>query len=402
MKISNNKGISLIVLVITIIVIIILAGAVILSISGKNPISSAKEAVFRSDISNYDDQLKIYIASQYSYEIGNYDITTLNAEGNDVKNYIPALKDSDVGRFSIVEGELAYCGDNIEEAIISYEKNLTIKTTTDLTIDGDLYSYYNPIIPAGFIPIDTDTSKWDNAKEDYNKGLVIKDSYGNEFVWVPVDGINVKYETWCNLGIPYFVATDVTPSDFDATKITNKYGGFYIARYESVFDYNGGNIRVASRKSSNVDKTFYWTQNNMDEEHTGYLWSWINYADAQKYSEQMDESYGYTTVGTCLVTGTQWDTMLKWLQNSGYNVDTDTSAWSNQGNIENTGSNKKYMANNIYDIAGNTTEFIGELFTYDNVSHFSRGGMFTPAYRNIPGNSAVMPTLSFRVALYIK
>ncbi len=53
MKMKEQRGISLIVLVITIIVIIILAGAVILSLNQNNPIESANKAVFLSDVEKF-------------------------------------------------------------------------------------------------------------------------------------------------------------------------------------------------------------------------------------------------------------------------------------------------------------------------------------------------------------
>ena len=49
---NNKKGISLIVLAITIIVMIILATAIILSLSSNNLTGSAKEAASASDIAN--------------------------------------------------------------------------------------------------------------------------------------------------------------------------------------------------------------------------------------------------------------------------------------------------------------------------------------------------------------
>ena len=51
----KRKGISLIVLIITIIVVIILASIVILTISKNNPIKSAKEAVFKEDVRNFQN-----------------------------------------------------------------------------------------------------------------------------------------------------------------------------------------------------------------------------------------------------------------------------------------------------------------------------------------------------------
>ena len=49
---SNKRGISLIVLAITIVIITILAVAVILSFNSNNPIDNAYEATFKSNIRN--------------------------------------------------------------------------------------------------------------------------------------------------------------------------------------------------------------------------------------------------------------------------------------------------------------------------------------------------------------
>ena len=55
-KLTHKRGISLIVLIVTIIVIIILAAAVILTITKNNPVSSAKEATFKEDMANIQDE----------------------------------------------------------------------------------------------------------------------------------------------------------------------------------------------------------------------------------------------------------------------------------------------------------------------------------------------------------
>ncbi len=52
-----KKGISLIVLVITIIVMIIIAGAIIISLNSTNVINRADEAVIATDVSSINDQL---------------------------------------------------------------------------------------------------------------------------------------------------------------------------------------------------------------------------------------------------------------------------------------------------------------------------------------------------------
>ncbi|MDD2376542.1 MAG: hypothetical protein PHD15_00735 [Clostridia bacterium] len=73
-----KKGISLIVLVITIIVIIILAGAVILSLANNNPINSANKATLLSDVAS----LKAGVALSYATQFGaaNGVLTTLTLD----------------------------------------------------------------------------------------------------------------------------------------------------------------------------------------------------------------------------------------------------------------------------------------------------------------------------------
>ena len=77
----------------------------------------------------------------------------------------------------------------------------TNQTGTNQTINQDPSSYQNPKIPEGFAAIQTDTAKWNlsgGIQKDWNKGLVMKHVLdGNEFVWVPIDGVNVTYKKWC-------------------------------------------------------------------------------------------------------------------------------------------------------------------------------------------------------------
>ena len=66
------------------------------------------------------------------------------------------------------------------------------KASKNGTINGEEGNSNNPTIPAGYIPINTETSNWGNEKDapsqdSVNHGLVIKDEKNNEWVWVPVD-----------------------------------------------------------------------------------------------------------------------------------------------------------------------------------------------------------------------
>ncbi|MDF2865192.1 MAG: hypothetical protein K0R72_1, partial [Clostridia bacterium] len=81
-----KKGISLIMLVITIIVIIILVGAVILGLTNNNPIDSAKYAVFSSDISTLEEQVALYSLDKF----GEHPWT--NYIASEELNNMPSLK----------------------------------------------------------------------------------------------------------------------------------------------------------------------------------------------------------------------------------------------------------------------------------------------------------------------
>ena len=123
-----NKGISLLVLVITIIVIIILAGIVIVSITKNNPISAANEALFKSDIDSFQSELSMYHINNYSKSLGQYEENKLQADNTKVeytgvgqvetqsmtiKDIITGLKSKKYeNEFEIINGKLAYKGTN--------------------------------------------------------------------------------------------------------------------------------------------------------------------------------------------------------------------------------------------------------------------------------------------------
>jgi uncharacterized protein (UPF0333 family) len=113
-----KEGISLIVLVITIIVIIILAGSVILSLSKNNPITSATEAKFKTNIESYNSELTLAVATQYalnpSFDSKSINATTWNGNisniNGTVKQYISTMTVEDGEKYGIVGGKLVFVG----------------------------------------------------------------------------------------------------------------------------------------------------------------------------------------------------------------------------------------------------------------------------------------------------
>ena len=77
-----KKGISLIVLVITIIVMIIIAGAIIISLNSSNVIDSANEAVDKSNVANVKSALALEYAeimnAKYNNDPADDNLATLS------------------------------------------------------------------------------------------------------------------------------------------------------------------------------------------------------------------------------------------------------------------------------------------------------------------------------------
>ena len=75
-----------------------------------------------------------------------------------------------------------------------------------------------------------------------------------------------------------------------------------------------------------------------------------------------------------MIYGVQWDAVCDWLEQSGFNTDTDSSSWGNynSGSKIDTGSNSTYEANGIFDLAGNCREWTQEADSTS--SRIRRGG----------------------------
>ncbi len=147
-----KKGISLIVLVITIIVIIILAGAVILNLSQNNPIESARKAQFYSAVDSFRDELNLYKISKSSQTAGNYDTSKLFAykdkviengvedTSKNISNIIASIGNTRYVDIFIVEnGNLIYVGSDENEIVWSQELNIEVSGVyVDLTVSKNV------------------------------------------------------------------------------------------------------------------------------------------------------------------------------------------------------------------------------------------------------------------------
>ena len=141
-----------------------------------------------------------------------------------------------------------------------------------------------------------------------------------------------------------------------------KYGGFYIGRYET------GNL--SSETEAVVQK------NNADIRNQ----TWYTH---YKLSKTIAAG---SNVKTSMIWGCQWDATLRWMQNDGVteevkNFPTNSEGKGNYSGTQGsknepipTGSNPAYAVNNIYDMAGNVSDWTLEAELTDR--RVTRGGYF--------------------------
>ena len=166
-----------------------------------------------------------------------------------------------------------------------------------------------------------------------------------------------------------------------------KYGGFYIGRYET------GNL-------SQTEATV--TKNNTD-------------IGNQTWYTQYNKAKGVaanSNVTTTMIWGSQWDAVMRWMYNSGDNEKKKyTYNSTGKGNYGNssllaTGSNESYAVNNIYDMAGNgwdwTIEAIDTSYRVYRGGYYYINAILNPASdRDSAGPASSYGTRGSRLALYM-
>ena len=165
-----------------------------------------------------------------------------------------------------------------------------------------------------------------------------------------------------------------------------KYGGFYIGRYET------GNLSqstvVVQKNNSDIGSQTWYTMYKLNK-----------------------TIKANNNVVSSMIWGCQWDATLRWMQTSSneevVNYITDSTGKGNYSRSKiATGSNPEYAVNNIYDMAGNVFDWTLEASGTSRRS--IRGGNFTDDGSDVPASirGDYSPTNSrdsvgSRVTLYI-
>ena len=332
------------------------------------------------------------------------------------------------------------------------------KASKNGTINGEEGNANNPTIPAGYIPINTETSNWGNGKDapsqdSVKHGLVIKDDKNNEWVWVPVPDVTVMCDT---SNTTEYTLCGTTGDTAVKTKLYSKSG--IISGKTRTTPGTTGDCRepdlVVGSDGKSYDATYYKKilgKNGTKEElaqlfvdeykemiesiktYGGFYIGRYELSEAgvQKDRQPLSGTNWYNLYNACsssklqasdkvktqMIWGCQWDVTMNWLISSGAKtsneVNTDSSSWGNykgtsvkadDGKTElkasgkstklNTGKTTFTMANNIYDLAGNCFEWTQE--ASGTVGRANRGGSYISDGSSNPASNRLsgIPDLS--------
>ena len=406
---SNQTGITLIALVVTIVVLLILAGVTINAVfSDRGIIKKAQDAQNKANESIQKDMEQINALENWLNE-------NTGESNNDKEVNISTL----VGKGAVTKNT---------KAVDTYGNKITIPRGFKVLAHGTeagsaTYTYSGDTIPA------------------VQDGIVIENGTdGNQFVWVPVGTIKNKNNTTNTITLgrySSFTATNgvYTPVQVasvenytQAVKISNKYqelstfrdgsksdgsenatardlktfiemslanGGYYIARYEASGD--------SSKIYSKYDQTVL---TDIPQPIAASLAREM-YGEVKENNELIYASD--------LVNSYAWDTAIIFIQT--YSTETDASSYASKNKSTskaNTGTNNdKYC--NIWDMSGNACEWTTEYYTSSSSSVFYpcvyRGGYYYTAYgkanyytsyRDGGGTTGSNSTYGLRPLLYVK
>ena len=414
----KNKGVTLIALAVTIVVMLILAGVTISVLNGENGIvKQAQKAKEESKIKELKEKVRIDIAGKRVENInGELRVSVLKEILDKYFDNVPVetqiTAKEEYGKYEMKISD-------IDVGEITYE--------TSYTIFKDVNGEQVPI-PEGYIVSE-------NSDENIvNKGLVISDSRGNEYVWISCtvdsssnklqykrtewgvekDGtdnsraikdeltlkdIDVTYsKTDTDNGINEEISKEIVAQINAEKESIKKYGGYYIGRYEVGKDNKTAVIKAEQEPYVN-----------------------IKWSKAYELAKGIGGGEGATTY---LCSSYSWDTAINFIQNTtGKNYATSiigfNGNWKSQEVKDSSGKvikpvNTAQRLNtglttalcNIYDMGGNVGEFTTELNPGMSEAVVLRGGLYDynyPAgYRWDYGSGFASSLCGFRATLFLK
>ena len=383
-RIQENKGITLIALVVTIVVLIILATVSINAVLGQNGIiKKAKQAkeMYSNSIAKDNEEMD----------------RLLNEMAEDDSNGGGSGGGSDTPTKPVAGTTVTKPG---------------TWTSSQVTPIADGNGGTVPL-PNGFYYVGG----------DINTGLVISDkqndtmnasgtSMGNQFVWIPVsseaDLTRTKFDTTTGqptTGLdttkytePYANGYNGEASEYNTMRAqVLKYGGFYIGRFEA------GVNDTALRKGVTTAQTVVCKKGVAPYNYVPWGTSMSDASEisgksgAVYLAKNFASQHNYTSVTSTLTYGCEWDAMCRYIGDAQRTTQKKSAP-------ELTGSVADDVSKNIYDLAGNCWEWTME--AYSTNYRVLRGGAYAAAghVSNRGGGGPInnVGVGSFRTTLYIK
>ena len=388
-KNKQEKGITLIALVVTIVVLLILAGVSIsLVLNNNGVISKAKDAKNQYAEAQTNEE-------KHFNEVTDWIDTKVGDTTGGGSDYDPASEG-----VTIPDGFVYVGGTKASGLVIS-----------DATADKGKY------------------------KGQTTVGI---DLVGNQFVWIPVENIadykRTAYSTQVATGTTdtttnseqikygssdsdYF--KEALPEDEKTSVETNK--GYYIGRYEAG-DQESTNSHALRTSSSS-------TSNKITVKAGQAPYNYVTRTQAKSLAEAFSTKQGYTSVKSKLVSSYAWDTAIAFIQkiNSDYGSSSEEGNYNNSPTFTYTGiadteKNKQTKANgtstliptgqttavnNIYDMGGNVWEWTTESYSDTHFPYSSRGGVYNygfavnPAGYRVSSSGRANTYSGFRLTLFL-
>ena len=444
-KAKNNKGITLIALVITIIVLLILAGVTIAALSGDNGIlRRATEAKEQTNQKNDEETEKIggYESTIDQYVDGNgggsgggtgTNFTNVNTSDSNPAGAVPA--NSTVVEADASKGIVIKDKNNNEWVWIEVPKTtvfsgLTIDTTNTLT-EQNYTDIKNKLIEYATTYREGSSGQGRNWTDE----------------WYAVDGSTLITASTSNLTETQKALTNGCGLTYDEYKTAYQkmlksvytYGGFWIGRYEAGIE--GTTTETTNARTDSSARISIETSPKAISQKDAIPYNYVYCSEAQALAKEMTPNSNYTS---SLMFGIQWDLVCKYLEVKSTleapDINSNSTSWGNYSNVGRTISSDKAKQStdygntwaaitgtkpassvllttgasdetnkmNIYDFAGNEYEWTLEHATsYSNYPCASRGGFYVVTGSNSPASSRDNNSttnsdnlIGFRSALY--
>ena len=364
-KNKQERGITLIALVVTIVVLLILAGVSIsLVLNNNGVISKSKDARDKYAEAQTNDEKQL----------------------NEVSDWIDTKVGDTTGGGSVTK------------------------------IDGvpipEGYYYVGGTKAKGLVISDNVADKeLDKGKENVRRDLA-----GNQWVWVPVETPSSLYTTVA-AGQALAGSTGVKTTKYTNSEIisgmTRGLPGSGTWREPDILTYSDLGDTDERAKTAGFSSLANMAEKMVSdyeemiaslEKYKGfYIGRYELTANGEKTGATQTSVDWYTLYKNCttlavgskvktrMIWGLQWDTTCNWLASSGYSI-TDSSAWGNYqnntaegaGSKQNTGFSESWKANNIYDFAGNCYELTQE--AVDTCNRGGRGGSCNNEGNDLPAS----------------